>query len=154
MAYTKNTHICFPDIRYKTVEDSTNAHGVPPPVSWDVQDVRNWLLQHATSVHGDQAVDPERDLFEQGFDRYVDSLLQMSTGYAQNKSGPQLERDFPSQSHNRRSTRIPRQFCRFHCSENHAELRLPAPHLDVARSGGFRIDTQRHLIVGLTLAGD
>lgn len=48
-----------------------------PPISWDVHDVQNWLSEHAASVHGDQVVDPGRDLFEQGFDRYVHSLLRI-----------------------------------------------------------------------------
>lgn len=61
--------------RYKTIEESTNAHEVAPPQSWEAQDVQQWLAQHAASIHAEKTADPDRDLFEQGFDRYVSSAV-------------------------------------------------------------------------------
>lgn len=56
-------------VRYKTVEDSSNAHGVAPPPSWDGPDVQSWLAEHAATINGGKVPIPAGDLFEQGFDR-------------------------------------------------------------------------------------
>ncbi|KAI0942043.1 putative NRPS-like protein biosynthetic cluster [Taiwanofungus camphoratus] len=56
------------DALYKTVEDSSNAHGVAPPPSWDGPDVQSWLAEHAATINGGKVPIPAGDLFEQGFD--------------------------------------------------------------------------------------
>ena len=58
-------------IRYKTVEGSSGSATVTPPKSWSVEDLRPWLLEHAASVNEGKPIDPEKDLFQQGFDRRV-----------------------------------------------------------------------------------
>ncbi|TFY63083.1 hypothetical protein EVJ58_g3467 [Rhodofomes roseus] len=60
---------------YKTVEESSSAHGVAPPPSWDVKDVQSWLAEHAAGINDERVVDPDRDLFEQGFDSLSATFL-------------------------------------------------------------------------------
>jgi hypothetical protein len=56
--------------RYETVEGSAKAgNDVPLPTSWTAEDVEEWLKVHAAAVNADKAVDPDADLFAQGFDR-------------------------------------------------------------------------------------
>ncbi|KAJ7052222.1 putative aminoadipate reductase [Mycena amicta] len=53
---------------YDTIEASGNAaNDVAPPVSWAAQDLEGWLLMHAGLLTG-KDLDPETDLFNQGFD--------------------------------------------------------------------------------------
>jgi hypothetical protein len=52
------------------VEGSAKAgNDVPLPTSWTAEDVEEWLKVHAAAVNADKAVDPDADLFAQGFDR-------------------------------------------------------------------------------------
>ncbi|KAH8102700.1 hypothetical protein BXZ70DRAFT_929500 [Cristinia sonorae] len=53
---------------YKTVEASTSANGVSPPASWTVEDVEEWLVEHATTINKGQEPSATVDIFEQGFD--------------------------------------------------------------------------------------
>ncbi len=57
--------------RYKAVEQSSEATGINAPASWGVQDIQAWLKEQAASLDDDVSPDVSRDLFEQGFDRYV-----------------------------------------------------------------------------------
>ncbi|OJA12694.1 hypothetical protein AZE42_10100 [Rhizopogon vesiculosus] len=59
------------DDRYETVENSTDAGtDVPLPLNWTVEYVKSWLMVHAAAANAGKAVDPETDLFAQGFDRW------------------------------------------------------------------------------------
>jgi len=56
--------------RYETVENSARAGiDVPLPANWTVEAVQSWLMVHATAANAGKIVDPEGDLFAQGFDR-------------------------------------------------------------------------------------
>jgi hypothetical protein len=64
----------FTGDRYEKVEDSTRAGiDVPLPTSWTAEDVEGWLEVHAAAVNADKAVEPDTDLFVQGFDRWVEN---------------------------------------------------------------------------------
>ncbi|KAG1905243.1 putative aminoadipate reductase [Suillus fuscotomentosus] len=61
---------------YETVEGSARAGiDVPLPTSWTVEDVEAWLKVHATAVNAEKAVDPDVDLFAQGFDSLSATFL-------------------------------------------------------------------------------
>ncbi|TFY54704.1 hypothetical protein EVJ58_g8699 [Rhodofomes roseus] len=85
---------------YKVVEDSASAHSIPPPSSWDVLDVQNWLAEHAASIHGGRAVTPEADMFEQGFDsatfirNRIIGALRGSSDAAVNATARQVPQNF------------------------------------------------------------
>jgi hypothetical protein len=56
--------------RYENVESSNKAGiDVPLPANWTVEDVKRWLMVHAAAANAGKTVDPEADLFAQGFDR-------------------------------------------------------------------------------------
>jgi hypothetical protein len=56
--------------RYENVECSTRAgNDVPLPANWTVEAVKRWLMVHAAAANAGKTVDPEADLFAQGFDR-------------------------------------------------------------------------------------
>jgi hypothetical protein len=56
--------------RYEKLVSSTSTGiDVPLPVNWTVDDVESWLMVHTTTANSGKAVDPEADLFAQGFDR-------------------------------------------------------------------------------------
>ncbi|KAI5992131.1 hypothetical protein EDD15DRAFT_2519217 [Pisolithus albus] len=58
------------DALYESVEASATAGiDVPLPSEWTISNVVDWLVVHATAVNLDEPVDPDPDLFEQGFDR-------------------------------------------------------------------------------------
>ncbi|OAX33021.1 acetyl-CoA synthetase-like protein, partial [Rhizopogon vinicolor AM-OR11-026] len=61
---------------YETVENSTDAGtDVPLPLNWTVGDVKSWLMVHAAAANAGKAVDPETDLFAQGFDSLSATFL-------------------------------------------------------------------------------
>ncbi|KAG2145295.1 putative aminoadipate reductase [Suillus bovinus] len=61
---------------YEKVEGSVRAGtDVPLPTSWTAEDVEGWLKVHAAAVNADKAVDPEADLFAQGFDSLSATFL-------------------------------------------------------------------------------
>ncbi|KAG1835273.1 putative aminoadipate reductase [Suillus variegatus] len=61
---------------YETVEGSARAGiDVPLPTSWTAEDVKAWLKVHATAVNAEKAVDPDVDLFAQGFDSLSATFL-------------------------------------------------------------------------------
>ncbi|KAG1835812.1 putative aminoadipate reductase [Suillus subalutaceus] len=61
---------------YEKVEGSARAGiDVPLPISWTAEDVEGWLTVHATAVNADKAVDPDTDLFAQGFDSLSATFL-------------------------------------------------------------------------------
>lgn len=54
--------------------DSTDVKDIPPPASWaDISGVESWLVAIAMSIPGGKALSTTKDLFEQGFDRYLSS---------------------------------------------------------------------------------
>ena len=56
--------------RYENVESSTRTdNDVPLPTNWTVEAVKRWLMVHAAAANAGKTVDPEADLFAQGFDR-------------------------------------------------------------------------------------
>ncbi|OJA09504.1 hypothetical protein AZE42_10661 [Rhizopogon vesiculosus] len=58
---------------YETVESSTDAGiHVSLPSNWTVENVKSWLMVHAVAANASKAIDPETDLFAQGFDRWVE----------------------------------------------------------------------------------
>jgi hypothetical protein len=62
--------------RYEKVESSTRAGiDVPLPMNWTVESVEHWLMVHAAAANADKTVDPETDLFAQGFDRWASADL-------------------------------------------------------------------------------
>jgi thioester reductase-like protein/acyl-CoA synthetase (AMP-forming)/AMP-acid ligase II len=64
------------DTLYQTVEGSAKAgNDVPLPTSWTAEDVEEWLKVHAAAVNADKAVDPDADLFAQGFDSLSATFL-------------------------------------------------------------------------------
>ncbi|KAG2117013.1 putative aminoadipate reductase [Suillus discolor] len=61
---------------YEKVEGSTRAGiDVPLPTSWTAEDVEEWLKVHAAAVNADKEVDPDADLFTQGFDSISATFL-------------------------------------------------------------------------------
>lgn len=56
-------------VRYDKVESGRTGIDIPLPTSWTMEDVESWLMLHAVSVNAGKAVDPDTDLFAQGFDR-------------------------------------------------------------------------------------
>ena len=50
---------------------SGDAKGVSPPMSWSLEDVEAWLILLSASVIGGMQLSPDRDVFDQGFDRFV-----------------------------------------------------------------------------------
>ncbi|KAG1779119.1 putative aminoadipate reductase [Suillus placidus] len=61
---------------YEKVEGSARAGiDVPLPMSWTAEDVEGWLKVHAAAVNADKAVDPDTDLFVQGFDSLSATFL-------------------------------------------------------------------------------
>ncbi|KZT23998.1 putative aminoadipate reductase [Neolentinus lepideus HHB14362 ss-1] len=56
------------DALYEAVESSFKSVNVEPPKSWTTTDLVPWLLQDAEQINHERKVDPEGDLFEQGFD--------------------------------------------------------------------------------------
>ncbi|KAG1821117.1 acetyl-CoA synthetase-like protein [Suillus subaureus] len=61
---------------YEKVEGSARAGiDVPLPTSWTAEDVEGWLKVHAAAVNADKAVDPDTDLFAQGFDSLSATFL-------------------------------------------------------------------------------
>jgi thioester reductase-like protein len=61
---------------YEKVEGSTRAGiDVPLPTSWTPEDVEGWLSVHAAAVNDNKAVDPDTDLFSQGFDSLSATFL-------------------------------------------------------------------------------
>lgn len=64
------------ECRYELVESSTGSEGVSLPADWKEGSVRTWILECARDVvsqsHHDRhyEIDPQKDLFEQGYDRY------------------------------------------------------------------------------------
>ncbi|KAG2076580.1 putative aminoadipate reductase [Suillus decipiens] len=64
------------NVLYEKVEGSARAGtDVPLPTSWTTEDVEEWLKVHATAVNADKAVDPDADLFAQGFDSLSATFL-------------------------------------------------------------------------------
>lgn len=55
------------DDRYGRVESSTRA-GNDLPTNYTVDNVESWLVVHAAAANAGKIVDPEADLFVQGFD--------------------------------------------------------------------------------------
>jgi hypothetical protein len=71
--------------RYDKVESSTRAGiEVPLPTSWSAEHVESWLMVHAIAANSDKTVNPDADLFAQGFDRWAEgasALVAQLTSY-------------------------------------------------------------------------
>ncbi|KAG2076565.1 putative aminoadipate reductase [Suillus decipiens] len=64
------------NVLYEKVGSSARAGvDVPLPTSWTAEDVEEWLKVHAAAVNADKAVDPDADLFAQGFDSLSATFL-------------------------------------------------------------------------------
>lgn len=56
--------------RYGKVESGTRAsNDVRLLTNWTVDDIESWFMVHAAAANASKIVDPEADLFVQGFDR-------------------------------------------------------------------------------------
>ena len=56
--------------RYDRMESSgISGTDVSLPTNWTAEDVESWLMIHVAAVNGNTTVDPDADLFAQGFDR-------------------------------------------------------------------------------------
>ena len=61
---------------YEQAEGSAGTRtDVLLPTSWTTKNVENWLIVHAMAVNAGVVVDPDTDLFVQGFDRCVEGYL-------------------------------------------------------------------------------
>nr|F8P9P5.2 RecName: Full=Adenylate-forming reductase Nps11; AltName: Full=Benzoic acid reductase; AltName: Full=Nonribosomal peptide synthase-like enzyme 11; Short=NRPS-like [Serpula lacrymans var. lacrymans S7.9]ANX99775.1 benzoic acid reductase [Serpula lacrymans] len=64
------------DALYDTVEASTTVNkDVELPKDWSEESLVVWLGEHAARVNSDKKVDPEVDVFEQGFDSLTATFL-------------------------------------------------------------------------------
>lgn len=58
--------------RYETVDASSEApDGLAAPSAWTTEGLEAWLLEHARIISSKSSIDPQADIFAQGFDRYV-----------------------------------------------------------------------------------
>ncbi|TFK46677.1 NAD(P)-binding protein [Heliocybe sulcata] len=60
---------------YEAVESSFKSENVDPPLSWTTGDLTPWLLANAEHINNGRKVDPDADLFEQGFDSLSATFL-------------------------------------------------------------------------------
>jgi len=59
--------------RYDRMESNgISGSDVSLPTNWTAEDVESWLMIHVAAVNDNTTVDPDADLFAQGFDRWVD----------------------------------------------------------------------------------
>ncbi|KAF7293886.1 Acetyl-CoA synthetase-like protein [Mycena chlorophos] len=73
---------------YDTIEASTSAPSdVAPPPSFTAPDLAPWLLAHAEKL-SDKRIDPQRDLFDQGFDSLNATFLRHRIVGALRGAGP------------------------------------------------------------------
>ncbi|KAG6878054.1 putative NRPS-like protein biosynthetic cluster [Termitomyces sp. T159_Od127] len=83
---------------YTTVEGSTKGEDVIPPVTWEDEHLRTWLLEQAADIYPGKSFEVSRDLFEQGFDslsatilrRRIVSLLQRNKDNLTNKAAENI----------------------------------------------------------------
>lgn len=65
-------------LRYETVEASAQSvSDVEPPATWGATDVEAWLASQAADINSAHTLDPDADLFSQGFDRYTSFFFRM-----------------------------------------------------------------------------
>ncbi|KAG5724635.1 L-aminoadipate-semialdehyde dehydrogenase [Termitomyces sp. T112] len=57
------------------------------PVSWDVTDVQNWIMQQASEITSKKYFSPDLDVFQQGFDSLSASTLRLRIINAMRMSG-------------------------------------------------------------------
>ena len=57
------------NIRYRTLEDSSDARGISPPESWKPDALQPWILEHVASLNNEKAPPLDADIFAAGFDR-------------------------------------------------------------------------------------
>ncbi|KAI5999974.1 putative aminoadipate reductase [Pisolithus albus] len=82
------------DALYESVEASATAGiDVPLPPEWTIPNVVDWLVVHATAVNSDEPVDPDADLFEQGFDSLSATFLRNRINGSLKASPDQNERE-------------------------------------------------------------
>ncbi|GJE97028.1 acetyl-CoA synthetase-like protein [Phanerochaete sordida] len=60
---------------YSTVESSRQVHGVAPPRDWNEEMLAPWLLDLAGSVSAEHTLNPDEDVFQQGFDSLSATFL-------------------------------------------------------------------------------
>lgn len=79
---------------YESVEASITAGiNVPLPSEWTIPNVVDWLVVHATAVNSDEPVDPDVDLFEQGFDSLSATFLKNRINGSLKASPDQSDRE-------------------------------------------------------------
>ncbi|KAJ3821631.1 putative aminoadipate reductase [Lentinula raphanica] len=82
---------------YAIVESNSGGDSVDPPKSWTAVDVQSWLVAHITDITSNHiSVDPTHDLFEQGFDSLVSTILRLHiVGALRKFEDPALAREVP-----------------------------------------------------------
>ncbi|KAF8054252.1 putative aminoadipate reductase [Lyophyllum atratum] len=60
---------------YATVEQSAKGEDVVPPVSWEAEDVKTWLIEQVADIHSGKTFLTSGDLFDQGFDSLSATIL-------------------------------------------------------------------------------
>ncbi|KAJ3997443.1 hypothetical protein F5050DRAFT_1419742 [Lentinula boryana] len=72
---------------YAVVESNSGGDSIDPPESWTATDVQSWLVAHITDILSSNiSVNPTLDLFEQGFDSLVSTILRLHIVSALRKS--------------------------------------------------------------------
>jgi hypothetical protein len=61
--------------RYDSVENPAKGNDVPPPEAWTEPELARWLLALASAVRDGASIDPDADLFGQGFDSLSATFL-------------------------------------------------------------------------------
>ncbi|KAH7890598.1 acetyl-CoA synthetase-like protein [Phlebopus sp. FC_14] len=57
------------DALYEIVEASSQLpHGMTGPSAWTAEALQGWLMEHAAAISSGRKIDPDTDLFAQGFD--------------------------------------------------------------------------------------
>ncbi|KAL6300002.1 hypothetical protein BKA93DRAFT_741263 [Sparassis latifolia] len=60
---------------YKTIEDSSDSHGITPPSSWTIPVVQAWIAEHAGQLNDGIVPAATADLFAHGFDSLSSTFL-------------------------------------------------------------------------------
>ncbi|KAJ3917166.1 hypothetical protein F5877DRAFT_91368 [Lentinula edodes] len=81
---------------YAIVESNSGGDSVDPPNSWTAVDVESWLVAQITDILSSGInVNPKLDLFEQGFDSLVSTVLRLHIVSALRKTNAAFAREVP-----------------------------------------------------------
>ncbi|KAJ3877582.1 putative aminoadipate reductase [Lentinula edodes] len=81
---------------YAIVESNSGGDSVDPPKSWTAVDVESWLVAQITDILSSGInVNPKLDLFEQGFDSLVSTILRLHIVSALRKTNAAFAREVP-----------------------------------------------------------